>query len=180
MRAWAQLGLIPVLLAATAACRTVASDESFTVKNRYWLASDVDSATVNAVMGKLRSSVAKSFSDGVLEPGYPRECGVTRPPVSAGPVYPECLQDAAPYDGLQLGSGGEFLQFVTLDFPSPRWFIFEVYLIPEPETVSRLTPEELSEYPRVGVPSFALQESTYRQWLTAVSRGIEAAGGVPF
>jgi hypothetical protein len=80
---------------------------------------------------------------------------------------------------LLLDSTGRFIQFVTIDFLSSRAFLFEVYLIPDSATVSILTPEALLEYPHVAIPHFPLPEDTYRQWLSAVVRGIRASGAEP-
>jgi hypothetical protein len=83
-------------------------------------------------------------------------------------------------DGLLLDSAGTFIQFVAIDFLSSRLFLFEVYLLPDGATAAILTPEALGEYPHVAIPHFELSEATYRQWLTAVERGIQASGAKPF
>ena len=165
-----------LMLVATVACKTVTSDDSLRVPVHYWLASPGDEVSVADAFSRLHTAVTQSLSGGILEPGYPRACAVTGRPPPTGPFYPECLEDGAPHDGLQLAPSGLFLQFVTLDFPSPRLFLFEVYLVPDSRVAESASFEELSQYPRIAIPSFGPLEPNYEQVLTAIARGFRTAG----
>lgn len=174
------LQLVLFVWAAATACYTASPDPSFSVANRFWLGSGRDQAAVSVAAQRIRASVAQALGDGVLETGFPRDCTVTEPEIRTVPFDPECLEGGSMPDGLLLDSTGRFLQFVAIDFPSSRLFLFDVYLVPDAATAAILTPETLVEYPHVAIPHFEMSEATYQQWLTAVERGIQASGAKPF
>ncbi len=159
-------------------CQTTSSADVPRVPNRYWITSAGDGEAVREVASQLHMAIATSLGN-VLEAGFPRGCRVSRPP-TPGPSYPECLEESEPHDGLWLSPGGPLMEFVTLDFPSSRLYMFEVYLIPEARYARTLGLDELSDYPRVAVPPFPLPESAFQGWLVAISQGLQAAGAVPF
>ena len=165
---------------ATLGCHPVDPPGSFRVPNRFLLESPHDQDALSVAVQRLRASVAQSLQDGVLDEGFPRDCSVSKPALRITPFHPKCLEGGPTPDGLLLDSSGRFIQFVAIDFLSSRAFLFEVYLIPVAANASILTPEALLEYPHLAIPHFPLPEATYRQWLSAVVRGIRASGAQPF
>lgn len=152
----------------------------FEIVPRYWMQAEASDEALASAVQHVRASVARSFADGVLKAGFPRDCTVTEPEDRTVPFTAVCVEGGAAADGLLLDSDGRFIQFVPIDFLSARAFLFEVYLIPDAATAARLTPEALLVYPHVAIPHFQMSESTYRQWLSAIMRGIRAAGAEPF
>lgn len=161
------------------ACQPADPSDSFRVPSRFWLEAPQDQEALSVAIQQIRLSVAQSLSTGVLETGFPLECTVTEPAQRAAPNNPKCLEGGTTPDGLLLDSSGRFLQFVPIDFLSARAFAFEVFLIPDAATASILTPEALLDYPHVAIPHFPLPEASYREWLSAVVRGIRASGAEP-
>jgi hypothetical protein len=139
-----------------------------------------DQDALSLAVQRVRASVAQSFRDGILDEGFPRDCSVTEPAVRTVPFEPKCLEGGLTPDGLLLDASGSFIQFLPIDFLSSRAFLFEVYLISDAASVSTLTPEALLEYPHVAIPHFPLPAANFRQWLSAVVRGIRASGAQPF
>jgi len=164
---------------APIACHPADPSDSFRVPNRFWLEAPQGQEALSVAIQRIRSSVAQSLGNGVLDEGFPIECTVTEPAQRAAPNNPKCLEGGATPDGLLLDSSGRFLQFVPIDFLSSRAFAFEVFLIPDAATASILTPEALLDYPHVAIPNFPLPEASYREWLSAVVRGIRASGAEP-
>lgn len=169
------------LTACTAlACHRPRHATPFQVVPRYWLRAEPAESALASAAQRLRESVASTLREGVLEEGFPRECTVIEPEIRTAPFVPECVEGGATPDGLVLDHSGHFVQFVPIDFLSARPFLFEVYLIPDSATPASLTREALLEYPHVAITHVVLTESTYRRWLSAIMRGIRAAGAVPF
>jgi len=169
------------LMACTAlACHRPGHPTPFEVVPRYWLRSEPTDSALAWALQRLRESVASSLGEGVLEEGFPRECTVIEPEVRTAPFVPECVEGGGTPDALVLDHSGHFIQFVPIDFLSARPFLYEVYLIPDSATAASLTLEDLLEYPHVAITHVVLTESTYRQWLSAIMRGIRAAEAEPF
>jgi len=161
-------------------CRTAKPAESLPVQSRYWFESEGNEQAIEDLIDTLRLSIADNLLGVGLETGYPRHCKVIRTPVSAARFHHECVEDHDSPNALKLYSDGEFLEFVTLDFPSPKGFMFQVYLIPDLSVAESLSWEQLSMHPRVAIPHFFLVATNYRQVIEAVARGIEQVGAVTF
>lgn len=170
-----------LMLTACAAlgCHRPSPGTPFQVVPRYWLRSEPTESALATAVQRLRESVATSFREGMLEEGFPRACTVVEPEVRTTPFVPECVEGGSNPDGLVLDDDGRFVQFVPIDYLSARAFLFEVYLIPDSATAASVTREALSAYPHVGIPHVVLTESTYQRWLSAIMRGIRAAGAKP-
>jgi len=161
------------------ACHRPRPPTPFQVTPRYWLRSEPTESALASALQRLRKSVASALRDGVLDEGFPRECTVVEPVIRTAPFVPECVEGGATPDALALDRSGHFIQFVRIDFLSARPFLFEIYLIPDSATAASLTPEALLDVPHVAITHVVLTESTYREWLSAMMRGIRAAGAEP-